>query len=162
MLYNIADLTLRIIFYLSTVSAFWFVIKKILGDTSETLNKSILKVIILSLVTFFLFSVGLPKHSEKPMVNLKRSGEIVMTDKGYVFENALGNLSFAIPNGKSTEWVSASYGNIIRLEETEEIYTYEVYGSFLRKYVIHVPSEDWDEVVSEFGNEIQYSVITKK
>lgn len=161
MLYNITDLTLRIIFYVSTFSAFLFVIKKLLGDPSETLNKSILKVAILSLATFFLFSVGVPKHSEGAMGNLKKSGEIIMTNKGYVFENALGNLSFAIPNGKSTEWVNASYGNIIRLEETEDVYTYEMYGLFLKRYVIQVPSEDWDEVVSEFGNEIKYSVITE-
>ena len=64
------------------------------------------------------------------MVNLKRSGEIVMTDKGYVFENALGNLSFAIPNGKSTEWVSAS--KILSKERGSERITATVHGNAIK------------------------------
>lgn len=162
MFYNLIKFILIAVFYVSVIAIVVFIINKFSGNRSRTLNSSIFKMLLVSVGTYFLINTALPNYALNPTYSVEREGLLSNVNGEYLFNNALNDMTFRIGEGRSAEWVSASYGNIIQLEPTSDSdYTYKKYDRWIEHFVIQVPQADWDEISNEFGGEITYSILER-
>ena len=158
MFYNLISFVLSVILYISLFSVVAMLYYKIRGAKTKTINSSIAKMLLLSLIIYYVLNTLIPNYALHPEFTIEEEGVISPIDKSFVVENAMGNATFKIGEDLESEWVSASYGNILQFEISENnLYTYKKYDRLMAHYVVQVPQEDWEMVVKNFANEIKYS-----
>lgn len=158
MFYNLLNSVFSVILYVSLLSVIAMLYYKIKGVKTKTINSSIAKMLLLSLVTYYVPNTLIPNYALHPEFTIEEEGVISPIDKSFIVKNAMGNATFKIGEDIESEWVSASYGNILQFEISEnDSYTYKKYDRLMAHYVVQVPEEDWEMVVKNFANEIKYS-----
>lgn len=162
MFYNLISFVFSVILYVSLFSIIAMLYYKIKGVKNKTINSSIAKMLLLSLITFYVSNTLIPNYALHPKFAIEEEGVISPIDKSFIVKNAMGNATFKIGEDIESEWVSASYGNILQFEISEnDSYTYKKYDRLMAHYVVQVPQEDWDEIVHEFGEEITHSILER-
>lgn len=158
MFYNLINFVFSVILYVSLFSVIAMLYYKIKGVKNKTINSSIAKMLLLSLITFYVSNTLFPNYALHPNFTIEEEGVISPIDKSFIVKNAMGNTTFKIGEDLESEWVSAGYGNILQFEISEsDSYTYKKYDRLIAHYVVQVPQEDWEMVVKSFANEIKYS-----
>ena len=158
MFYNLIDFVFSVILYVSLFSVIAMLYYKIKGVKNKTIYSSIAKMLLLSLITFYVSNTLIPNYALHPNFTIEEEGVISPIDKSFIVKNAMGNTTFKIGEDLESEWVSAGYGNILQFEISEsDSYTYKKYDRLMAHYVVQVPQEDWEMVVKNFANEIKYS-----
>lgn len=158
MFYNLINFVFSVILYVSLFSVVAMLYYKIKGVKTKTINSSIAKMLLLSLVAYYVPNTLIPNYALHPKFAIEEEGVISPIDKSFIVKNAMGNTTFKIGEDLESEWVSAGYGNILQFEISENnSYTYKKYDRLMAHYVVQVPQEDWEMVVKSFANEIKYS-----
>lgn len=158
MFYNLLNFVFSVILYVSIISVIAMLYYKLKGAKTKTINSSIAKMLLLSLIAYYVPNTLIPNYALHPEFTIEEEGVISPIDKSFIVKNAMGNATFKIGEDRESEWVSASYGNILQFEISENnSYTYKKYDRLMAHYVVQVPQEDWEMVVKSFANEIKYS-----
>lgn len=158
MFYNLLNFVFSVILYVSLFSIVTMLYYKMKGVKTKTINSSIAKMLLLSLVTYYVPNTLIPNYALHPEFTIEEEGVISPIDKSFIVKNAMGKATFKIGESIESEWISASYGNILQFEISENnSYTYKKYDRLMAHYVVQVPQEDWEMAVKNFANEIKYS-----